>query len=636
MKLAPGTLCYAQGSTYQIDGQQSSSHVIARDCASGRMVSLAIKDLQRPPTPSGTALEGPIDPMAWQRATRLATDLEPWRGHQRIPTPVLSRLAQRHRLSSRQLQRLRARYEKDPRTTALMPERTGRPRGARVLDERVEAVIEHAIKRHYLQREQPSVAHLVDRLGTLCRRLDLVPPSRPTVVSRVNEEESYEMDRARRGAKAAKQIWEARTGGLTTERPLQIVQIDHTRVDVLLVSDDRKRVLPRPWITLAIDVFTRCVVGWYLTMDAPGSVSVALCIEHMALPKPENSLAPGIWPMYGKPDIILVDNGKDFRAEALKTGCEQHGIELRWRPVKRPHYGAHIERLNGTLMRMIHRLRGTTFSNTRQRGDYASETRATMTLGELRAWLVQAICREYHVKAHRALGISPQLAWEQAWNMDNGTRRPVPQVHRPVDFRLDFLPRDFRRIRRTGVEFACSRYWHDDLTLFLRQKDDAEIRYDPRDLSRIWVRAGRLGFIEAVAKAGRAVGDFTADRRMTTAEQVRMHAAYDQGLAVRDAIEASALKETRAARQGKKVAARVDRTPAPKVIAAPPTAGSGVATAPPPPLLALPPPETVATPPTASTPLTANEITPTAPFQPATPAPVRRRAPTPIAFEIWS
>mgnify|MGYP001000166097 CR=1 FL=1 len=79
----------------------------------------------------------------------------------------------------------------------------------------------------------------------------------------------------------------------------------------MVVSDDRLTVLGRPWITLAIDVATRCVLGMYISMDAPSSVSVSLCIEHAVLPKPENAKDPGIWPMYGKPRKFLVDNGME-------------------------------------------------------------------------------------------------------------------------------------------------------------------------------------------------------------------------------------------------------------------------------------------------------------------------------------
>lgn len=97
--------------------------------------------------------------------------------------------------------------------------------------------------------------------------------------------------------------------------------------------------------------------------------------------------------MYGRPDCILVDNGSDLTSQAFQRGCSQHGIELRWRPPGQPHYGGHIERLMGTVMTEVHELPGTTFSRSKQRGDYASEKRACLTLADLREWLIERICR---------------------------------------------------------------------------------------------------------------------------------------------------------------------------------------------------------------------------------------------------
>ena len=102
---------------------------------------------------------------------------------------------------------------------------------------------------------------------------------------------------------------------------------------------------------------------------------MALCLAHAVLPKDEwlSRWRVDIWPVWGKPDTIHVDNGKDFRSEALSRGCQQHGITLDFRPVARPAYGGHIERLIGTMMGEVHLLPGTTFSNIQERGDYNSE-----------------------------------------------------------------------------------------------------------------------------------------------------------------------------------------------------------------------------------------------------------------------
>jgi putative transposase len=40
----------------------------------------------------------------------------------------------------------------------------------------------------------------------------------------------------------------------------------------------------------------------------------------------------------------------------LRKACQEYGMNLHWRPVARPHFGGHIERLLGTLNHEIHNL----------------------------------------------------------------------------------------------------------------------------------------------------------------------------------------------------------------------------------------------------------------------------------------
>jgi putative transposase len=255
--------------------------------------------------------------------------------------------------------------------------------GLRLLEPQVEQLIQHVISKHYARREAASQSEVCERVRLMCQRLNLSPPDPKTVVSRIRAEKGFYLECKRQGTKAARQRFEPRPGKLMIEDALALIQIDHTRADINLVADDDpSHVIGRPWLTLAIDVATRAVVGYYLTMDAPSAISVAMCVAHVMLPKAENDIEPGCWPMNGKPACILVDNGKDLRSKALQRGCEQHGIALNWRPVAEPHYGAHIERLMGTFMRRVHTLPGTTFSNVKQRGDYPSERKACFTLND--------------------------------------------------------------------------------------------------------------------------------------------------------------------------------------------------------------------------------------------------------------
>lgn len=46
--------------------------------------------------------------------------------------------------------------------------------------------------------------------------------------------------------------------------------MDHTRADFFVVVDvGGLRMLGRPWLTVLIDVHSRCVVGWVLSFEPP-------------------------------------------------------------------------------------------------------------------------------------------------------------------------------------------------------------------------------------------------------------------------------------------------------------------------------------------------------------------------------
>jgi transposase InsO family protein len=95
----------------------------------------------------------------------------------------------------------------------------------------------------------------------------------------------YEAVAAVSDTKAARDRFAPATGSLEADWPLSLVQIDHTLVDVIVVDKLTREPIQRPWLTLAIDVCSRCVVGIHLTLEPPSAMSVALCIAHGAKAK---------------------------------------------------------------------------------------------------------------------------------------------------------------------------------------------------------------------------------------------------------------------------------------------------------------------------------------------------------------
>jgi putative transposase len=390
--------------------------------------------------------------------------------------------------------KLLARYLADPRVTSMLPGRRGRRVGDLVLDTEVDEVIQAAIDEVFLSRQQPRVSDLVTEIRRRCWMLGLARPSRKAIQKRIDQRPAREVLARRAGRKVARDRFGSAAGSLDAPWPLALVQIDHTLVDVIAVDSVTRKPIQRPWLTLAIDVHSRCVAGFHLALDPPSATSVALCLAHAALPKAGWLMAravTGEWPVEGVPERLHLDNAKEFHSDALKRGCEQYGIGIDYRPVRTPHYGGHIERLIGTMMGKVHLLPGTTFSSILAKGNWDPEKTAAMTLEEIEHWLAHAIVGVYHRDLHRGIGTTPLAAWERGIVGDAehpGRGAPVP-VADPRRFLLDFLPFERRLVRREGVFLRSIGYWSDVLRTWIGARERMIVRYDPRDLSRVYLLA---------------------------------------------------------------------------------------------------------------------------------------------------
>ncbi len=74
-------------------------------------------------------------------------------------------------------------------------------------------------------------------------------------------------------------------GNFVATAPLEIVQVDHTQSEVEVVDDWFRRAIGRPWLSVAIDIATRCVVAFYVAMERPNAGTVALLLSRVALAK---------------------------------------------------------------------------------------------------------------------------------------------------------------------------------------------------------------------------------------------------------------------------------------------------------------------------------------------------------------
>lgn len=392
------------------------------------------------------------------------------------------------------------RYQAIGQCSALLPGNSHGGRGHGRLSDTVEALIAATIDEHYLTAQKPCAAATYQELRRRCRQAEVAAPHINTLRTRIAQVADPVRLRRREGAHAARDRYAPVAGVFpNADWPLAVIQIDHTPADILVVDDRQRLPVGRPTLTVAIDVFSRGVAGFYLALDPPSALSVGLCLARAILPK-ETWLArheiDASWPIGGLMDCVHADNAPEFRGAMLQRACAQYGIDVHWRPVGRPHFGGHIERLCGTLNQAIHTLPGTTFSNPAVRGDYPSEQKAAMTLDELERWLAVYIVQVYHQKLHHGIGMSPLKKYQQGI-LGNRERlgcglRPPPTD--PERLRLDFLPYVERTVQPYGLRIDEIYYYHDVLKPWIRAARPGAtrgrrtfvVRRDPRDISTVF------------------------------------------------------------------------------------------------------------------------------------------------------
>ncbi|GAA0388414.1 DDE-type integrase/transposase/recombinase [Pseudomonas veronii subsp. inensis] len=427
---------------------------------------------------------------AWEHARRRAEIIAPLAMLEVVGHQAADAAAQALGLSRRQVYVLiRRARQGSGLVTDLAPGQSGGGKGRGRLPESVERIIRELLQKRFLTKQKRSLAAFHREVALVCKTHKLRVPARNTVALRIAALDPLKTARRREGQDASRDL--QGVGGVppAVTLPLEQIQIDHTVIDLIVVDERDRQPIGRPYLTVAIDVFTRCVLGMVVTLEAPSAVSVGLCLVHVACDKRpwlEGLNVEMDWPMSGKPKLLYLDNAAEFKSEALRRGCEQHGIQLDYRPPGQPHYGGIVERIIGTAMQMIHdELPGTTFSNPDQRGDYDSENKAALTLHELERWLTLAV-GTYHGSVHNGLLQPPVARWSEAV-----TRVGVPAVvTRATAFLVDFLPIIRRTLTRTGFVIDHIHYYADTLKPWIARRDRWPaflIRRDPRDISRIWV-----------------------------------------------------------------------------------------------------------------------------------------------------
>lgn len=331
-----------------------------------------------------------------------------------------------------------------------------------------------------------------------------------TFERRVQALEDANTIKAQKGVEAVHQDWSGGGAPLVADFAMQMVQIDHTVIDVFVVDDELKMVLGRAYLSIAIDVRTRAIVAYLISFVAPSVWTVGEILRRMVLPKrPPAEFAkryPILVDLRGKPTELIIDNATEFRSQALEAAARGAGFNIRWCPIKKPRYRAVCERAIGTINRSIcDELPGRTLPiNEARRLGYDAEKSACITMIELEA-IANFCVAEYNVAPREDCGNQPAMLFEKDAN-----RFGINNFTDFEAFRIDTMAIEpGAQLTASGIKAFGNLRYHDarkvrdlldDLVCIepRRQRRDqatatVDYRYDPADISRIhvWNRKAR-------------------------------------------------------------------------------------------------------------------------------------------------
>lgn len=316
-----------------------------------------------------------------------------------------------------------------------------------------------------------------------CKKADLIAPSYQTFCNTINNRSKYEMEKARKGERAAYKYEPIYTElKFTTpkhgDRIFEIAHIDHTELDIELNINNKGT--KRPWLTLMMDAYSRRVLAFYLTFEEPSYRSCMMVIRKCV--KNYNRL----------PNYIVVDKGKEFGSVYFESLLARYGVNKKERPSAKARFGSVIERLFGTANSLlIHNLKGNTqiTKNVRQVTKSVNpKNHAIWTLEALDEILNTWFRDIYDNKENHSLNQTPKEAFEESKTL-SGDR---PNTYIPYDetFILTTLPSPKGKVRKVqpgqGVKLMYSYYWCEEFKHPKLENSIVEVKYDPFNMGIVY------------------------------------------------------------------------------------------------------------------------------------------------------
>ncbi|MGR9400152.1 hypothetical protein ACU8M5_10430 [Rhizobium leguminosarum] len=277
-------------------------------------------------------------------------------------------------------------------------------------------------------------------------------------------------DLGRFGKDEAGREWQPEMGGIDVIRPLERVELDDHMTDLqsVLVKTGVWQTLTKPqralvkrvrlWISAAIDVPSRSVVGLHVSALPPSIRSAMTTLEMITRSKTPLAKRLGCtsaWPQGGLPEEIAVDSAVYFVHRPFRVAVNDCGMSLFLPPAGEAPFRGFIERWFRTVgSQMFNYFNGRTWGSVDEKGQSDPVAEANMIADQVATCLIRWVVDGYHNTPHSGLhGATPNDMWLQLTNEWGVTPGPTGELRTHCFGTIFEATISKKGIRRAGLQF---------------------------------------------------------------------------------------------------------------------------------------------------------------------------------------
>lgn len=327
-------------------------------------------------------------------------------------------------------------------------------------------------------------------------------PGRSALERRIHALDKFKTMAAREGESVARKHFYYHREHFGASRPLEIVMIDEAKLNLKAFLEEqhvweglhpklKEGITHRRFmVAKAMDLYSRSILA--IVVVSSSSTESALATLRMIM-EDKTALAQNLgcksgWPMVGRPELILVDSGTNYRSNAFRAACLDAQIAVMIAPAGVPQLRAPLERSfrtdNSLFVKKVPG--GQTFESVDEKGEYVTEETIAGTIDEIAQMYVRYVVDVHHHTPHAGLGgdspINVYRKGVKQWGVV-----PAPSHH---ELRHICSVKTSRKLSKSGVKVLGLNYTSPELHALFRRHGavNVEIRVDTRNLGAVSVR----------------------------------------------------------------------------------------------------------------------------------------------------